>query len=1114
MRRLKKAKYVLALAVCACGSFKASATTFTWINAAGGVFNNATNWNPLGAPSSSADVAVFSLNNTYTVTFSNSPVNGSLQVNDGAITFNLDGQTYGQAGATVGNVPGAAPRLTLSNGTVSATGLLGIATGFGSAGTMTVGSNAQYNVIGGGDTQVGASGAGAMIVQGGNFTTSGHLGLGGSAFGIGTVAVSGLGSTLNCGSIDMGVAGTGILNITGGGVANCLGLANNFMGGNNASATAVANVSGTGSTWNMSGALIAGFFGSATVNVSGGGHVINGFAVTLGSQSSGVGNIIVSGTGSSWDAPAGMNAGVFGRGQVDITSGGVINSGPVTLASNSSTSFGVANVSGAGSAWNCAGNMTLGTFGNASLTVSSGAAVNVSSNLLVNDPVGTPIGVFTLDGGTVACNSFTRLGTFNFNDGTLIVNGNSSFQNGPAAGPLVLNGNDAAANPTLALSGGGSVSNLTSLMVGDSRRASLMINDRGNLTATTIGIAAQPGSSGTIIVGGSGGLAQLTASGLVTVGGTSGIAGGAGNLIINSNGQVNVNGGMILSDGGAIQLNGGALAWGPNISVFVGQNLHQFDFNSGTLICNFTTSLTGFFVNLFLGPEHVLGPGQTLTNSGSFTLGFDGPLTIAGGLLGSNLSPSGSFSNSSNMLITSGGINTQGNLINNAGGLITLAGTGTIGLGSSTSTFVNNGTVQLASSQGVIKSNFGSFVNNGTLRGTGNVNLAFTNTASGQVLIGAGERIDFGSGAVGSGGSFSNSGQVSVIHGEAQFDVPANNTSTGAITGHDSTLRFNAGLTNAGSLLFTSGQSDVYGTITNNSASKIIVSGAGTATFYNPITNNTGAELRVSTGATGVFFGAVNGPGSITGSGLKIFEGGTSSLGPLATQTGSSLIESSASITADTVRESALTVSGQFAVRPNGTEAATSRLNSLVIDAGTMDLNDNDLVIDYTGPTPFNTIRGYVATVALRSSLAATSTTPRTALGIAENSVLGRTTFSGQPVDATSLLIKYTYAGDANLDGQVDVTDLGALATNWQTSAPWTGGDFNYDGFVDVTDLGALATNWQAGREPGTPGAPLAPTRLDQALVAVGLSPIAIPEPGFGLGAIGIMLALSRSRRR
>jgi hypothetical protein len=100
--------------------------------------------------------------------------------------------------------------------------------------------------------------------------------------------------------------------------------------------------------------------------------------------------------------------------------------------------------------------------------------------------------------------------------------------------------------------------------------------------------------------------------------------------------------------------------------------------------------------------------------------------------------------------------------------------------------------------------------------------------------------------------------------------------------------------------------------------------------------------------------------------------------------------------------------------------------------------------------------------------------------------------------DATAkqVSVAYTYYGDANLDGQVDVTDLGALATNWQTSNVWAGGDFDYSGFVDVTDLGALATNWQKGV-----GNPLGPGSLESAMAAVGLGGTSVPEPA----AIGLL---------
>lgn len=101
-----------------------------------------------------------------------------------------------------------------------------------------------------------------------------------------------------------------------------------------------------------------------------------------------------------------------------------------------------------------------------------------------------------------------------------------------------------------------------------------------------------------------------------------------------------------------------------------------------------------------------------------------------------------------------------------------------------------------------------------------------------------------------------------------------------------------------------------------------------------------------------------------------------------------------------------------------------------------------------------------------------------------------------------------TRRGDTNLDGKVDVSDLGALASNWQQSAGWAGGDFNGDGIVDVSDLGALASFWQFDRvnlRPPPAGGFAEALALFPTLAGV------IPEPGAvaGLLALGA-LALRR----
>ena len=144
-------------------------------------------------------------------------------------------------------------------------------------------------------------------------------------------------------------------------------------------------------------------------------------------------------------------------------------------------------------------------------------------------------------------------------------------------------------------------------------------------------------------------------------------------------------------------------------------------------------------------------------------------------------------------------------------------------------------------------------------------------------------------------------------------------------------------------------------------------------------------------------------------------------------------------------------------------------VQSLSIDATSkLDLADDGLIVNYSGSDPFSSIyalvsasahNGWVGVGIVSHSAAANS---QRALGIADNASLGLATFAGQSVGSTSVLIRYTYLGDANLDGRVDVSDLGTVGSNWQKAGRvWSQGDFNYDNVVNVTDLGDVGSNWQ-----------------------------------------------------
>jgi hypothetical protein len=69
---------------------------------------------------------------------------------------------------------------------------------------------------------------------------------------------------------------------------------------------------------------------------------------------------------------------------------------------------------------------------------------------------------------------------------------------------------------------------------------------------------------------------------------------------------------------------------------------------------------------------------------------------------------------------------------------------------------------------------------------------------------------------------------------------------------------------------------------------------------------------------------------------------------------------------------------------------------------------------------------------------------------------------TGAPMDADFTFDFFMLNGDANHDGIVNITDLMALATNYNgVGKTFAQGDFNFDGNVDAADLAILAGNWQ-----------------------------------------------------
>jgi hypothetical protein len=227
----------------------------------------------------------------------------------------------------------------------------------------------------------------------------------------------------------------------------------------------------------------------------------------------------------------------------------------------------------------------------------------------------------------------------------------------------------------------------------------------------------------------------------------------------------------------------------------------------------------------------------------------------------------------------------------------------------------------------------------------------------------------------------------------------------------------------------------------------------------------------------------------------------------------------------DSVRSDALRVEGgTVALAPGG---GTSVFGGLAIageatPSARLDLNNNSAIVDYTGTSVAADLRGQILAgrggpglgaswngMGITSSAAAAfnAQVPEArSIGYAENRALplgSYSSFRGEVVDDTSVLMAYTRTGDANLDGIVnddDVTIVGATYAPGVAQPSWALGDFDYNGFVDDDDVTLLGAFYDPSAAP-----------LDDAPPA---GVVAVPEPAtLLLAAFGIVFFIARWRK-
>ncbi|MBC8107572.1 MAG: hypothetical protein H7Z14_13355, partial [Anaerolineae bacterium] len=254
-----------------------------------------------------------------------------------------------------------------------------------------------------------------------------------------------------------------------------------------------------------------------------------------------------------------------------------------------------------------------------------------------------------------------------------------------------------------------------------------------------------------------------------------------------------------------------------------------------------------------------------------------------------------------------------------------------------------------------------------------------------------------------------------------------------------------------------------------------INAGSGADTFNVPISRSASLTLNGNNGADAYNLAThatevsdpirISGPGGLDTLNVNAENGSTGSAVMMSTMHFSNVV---------------LGTGGNLTVAAGGNKVLSTQNLTLGTNSK-IDLTDNDMVLDYAGGTQLPAVQQLInamrnggawnGTRGITSSSAAAANPKNKTLGALEatsfKSINGPAAlFSGETIDTTAVLVKYTYYGDVDFNGIVDFDDYSRVDAGFNgNKTGWFNGDVDGNGVVDFDDYSLIdqAFNTQSG---------------------------------------------------